>query len=242
MDAVAPNWYPDPQRDGMLRWWDGTRWTEHVQPGRAVGKPVLGQEVTPGIGPVTWYGPNEQVTHAYPPITDERYAGSPLAEAFAQHVRGERSGGDVQIPIEHHAAVEAAYQLRQKGGVLGAVAGVGEQLYVSSLPKADPDIAAPGWMVGAGTGSTAPGMQSEAGRSGYRFVGRTLRGAAGALIVWRLLVAAGFGTVVFGIGLVLAIAVPGALPVGVLLMLVGPLAPALTWWSMSEPSPRRGPW
>ena len=73
-------------------------------------------------------------------------------------------------------------------------------------------------------------------------VGRTVRGAAGALVLWKLLVAAGFGTVAFGIGLVLAIAVPGAVPIGLLLMLVGPLAPALTWWSMSEPSRRRGPW
>ena len=97
-------------------------------------------------------------------------------------------------------------------------------------------------MVGPGTGSTAPGMQSEAGRAGYRFVGRTVRGAAGALLLWKLLVAAGVGTVVSGIGLVLAIAVPGAVPIGVLLMLAGPLAPALTWWSMTEPLQRRGPW
>ena len=27
--AVPPGWYPDPQGPG-LRWWDGTRWTEHV--------------------------------------------------------------------------------------------------------------------------------------------------------------------------------------------------------------------
>ena len=24
-----PGWYPDPQGQGQ-RWWDGTRWTEHV--------------------------------------------------------------------------------------------------------------------------------------------------------------------------------------------------------------------
>ena len=242
MDAVAPNWYPDPQRDGMLRWWDGTRWTEHVQPGRMVGKPVVGQEVTGGIGPVTWYGPDDPVTHAFPPITDERYAGSPLAQAVAQHVRGDRSGGDVQIPIEHQAAVEAAYQLRTMGGVVGAIAGVGEQLFVETMvARPDPDIAAPGWMVGPGAGSTAPGMQSEAGRAGYRVVGRSVRGALGAIVLWKLLVACGVGLLLFGIGLVLSIAVPVALPVGLLLMVAGPLAPALTLWSMSAEY-RRGPW
>jgi uncharacterized protein YbjQ (UPF0145 family) len=29
---VAPGWYPDPQTEGQLRYWDGTAWTEHVQP------------------------------------------------------------------------------------------------------------------------------------------------------------------------------------------------------------------
>jgi hypothetical protein len=27
-----PGWYPDPGNDG-LRWWDGSRWTEHRNPG-----------------------------------------------------------------------------------------------------------------------------------------------------------------------------------------------------------------
>jgi uncharacterized protein YbjQ (UPF0145 family) len=29
---VAPGWYPDPQAEGQLRYWDGSAWTEHVQP------------------------------------------------------------------------------------------------------------------------------------------------------------------------------------------------------------------
>jgi uncharacterized protein YbjQ (UPF0145 family) len=31
--GVAPGWYPDPQVEGQVRYWDGTAWTEHVQPG-----------------------------------------------------------------------------------------------------------------------------------------------------------------------------------------------------------------
>jgi hypothetical protein len=27
--AVAANWYPDPTNPGLLRYWDGSQWTEH---------------------------------------------------------------------------------------------------------------------------------------------------------------------------------------------------------------------
>lgn len=27
--TMPANWYPDPQSPGILRYWDGTRWTEH---------------------------------------------------------------------------------------------------------------------------------------------------------------------------------------------------------------------
>jgi hypothetical protein len=37
MTTVAPGWYPDNWAPGMVRWWDGTQWTEHVQPGQTVG-------------------------------------------------------------------------------------------------------------------------------------------------------------------------------------------------------------
>ncbi|MDX1882960.1 DUF2510 domain-containing protein [Mycolicibacterium sp. 120270] len=27
--APAPNWYPDPTNPGLLRYWDGVKWTDH---------------------------------------------------------------------------------------------------------------------------------------------------------------------------------------------------------------------
>ncbi|MBF6347357.1 DUF2510 domain-containing protein [Nocardia cyriacigeorgica] len=29
---VPANWYPDPVEPTILRWWDGTTWTEHTTP------------------------------------------------------------------------------------------------------------------------------------------------------------------------------------------------------------------
>ena len=48
--AVAPaGWYPDPAGTGAQRWWDGTAWTAHVDPGQPAagaetGTPVLRAE------------------------------------------------------------------------------------------------------------------------------------------------------------------------------------------------------
>ena len=39
MTTTPPNWYPDPHNAAFVRWWDGQRWTEHVQPAAAPGAP-----------------------------------------------------------------------------------------------------------------------------------------------------------------------------------------------------------
>lgn len=33
---MHPGWYPDPYSNGYLRWWDGSQWTAHTAPIRAV--------------------------------------------------------------------------------------------------------------------------------------------------------------------------------------------------------------
>ena len=40
-NVPVPGWYPDPEMEGRLRYWDGTRWTEHLAaPQAAVSQPV----------------------------------------------------------------------------------------------------------------------------------------------------------------------------------------------------------
>ncbi|MEZ0447581.1 DUF2510 domain-containing protein [Cellulomonas sp. ICMP 17802] len=254
METPPPNWYPDPRADGRLRWWDGARWTEHVQPALVAGKPVLGQEVTEGGLHATFYGPGEPITHAYPPVTDARYADSPLAHALAAEVRAGRSGGDVQIPAEHAAAVEAVHQLRARGGVLGALAGVGEQLLAESIagsvpaPRPSPvwTPSAPGPQDAVPQPASTPtawmaGATTPAAPAGYRAAGTAVRGALGVLALWRLLTFFGAGALFLVVGLVLAVAGPGpAGSLGWALAGMGALTVGAGVWSLVASRRGRG--
>lgn len=39
--TTQPGWYPDPQNPAVMRYWDGTQWTQHTQAGQPV--PFQGQ-------------------------------------------------------------------------------------------------------------------------------------------------------------------------------------------------------
>jgi hypothetical protein len=63
--TAAAAWYPDPSDDGQFRWWDGSQWTEHVQP-----------------RPTTAATPQPAVTNPYPqqdaqpaPVATQQSAG-----------------------------------------------------------------------------------------------------------------------------------------------------------------------
>jgi hypothetical protein len=68
--SAPAGWYSDPAGSGQLRWWDGTRWTEHVHPvpdaaAAAPGLAPATSETSPtnetdttaprGAGAYTWY-------------------------------------------------------------------------------------------------------------------------------------------------------------------------------------------
>jgi hypothetical protein len=49
-----PGWYQDPQGPG-LRWWDGTRWSEHRQPAVALPPPPMPAQPVPVLPQQKWW-------------------------------------------------------------------------------------------------------------------------------------------------------------------------------------------
>ena len=49
--STPPNWYPDPQVPGLLRYWDGTRWTAHTSP--ATGAPTPAPKPVEAVHPTS---------------------------------------------------------------------------------------------------------------------------------------------------------------------------------------------
>lgn len=66
METTVPaGWYADPQVTGTLRYWDGTRWTEHTAPmPPPTAPPVQGQAVQGQ--PAPWRSPPGQFPAQHP--------------------------------------------------------------------------------------------------------------------------------------------------------------------------------
>jgi hypothetical protein len=87
-----PGWYPDPAGSTQLRWWDGTGWTQHLQPsaaeaGQAAG---FGQEQGHGRGQGTAQGHDQAQTQR----AQNQYAPNPYAQSTP-----------VQPPLGAHPAI-----------------------------------------------------------------------------------------------------------------------------------------
>ena len=46
-DLAPFGWYPDPANSGMLRWWNGRQWTDHLEYPRVEVQPAAGYSTSP---------------------------------------------------------------------------------------------------------------------------------------------------------------------------------------------------
>ncbi|HCB04618.1 MAG TPA: hypothetical protein DEQ43_10290 [Nocardioides bacterium] len=83
-----PGWHPDPVplqpgQPAQLRYWDGSRWTEHVAPAQAPSAPPATTESTPYTAAPAYTGtygaPSAGTPHAGTPYAGTPYAGTPYA-------------------------------------------------------------------------------------------------------------------------------------------------------------------
>jgi hypothetical protein len=51
--ATAPfGWYPDPANSGMLRWWNGRQWTDHLEYPRPEVQPAVSYTSSNTLAPM----------------------------------------------------------------------------------------------------------------------------------------------------------------------------------------------
>jgi hypothetical protein len=53
-DLAPFGWYPDPAGSGMLRWWNGSAWTDHLEYPRPEVQPAAGYSASSTLVSHRW--------------------------------------------------------------------------------------------------------------------------------------------------------------------------------------------
>ncbi len=72
MSTATAGWYTDPDQPALIRWWDGTAWSEHTQPnpaGEPVPAPVSAASAVPAAVPAA-SAPMSSAPYVPPPFAD----------------------------------------------------------------------------------------------------------------------------------------------------------------------------
>lgn len=140
---VSAGWYPDPHgAPQLLRYWDGTRWTEHTNP--ADGQ----QPQAPGQAPVPQQqaAPQYQQAAAQPQAAPQQFAPQQMAQPQQGGVPGGASLFNQQVLVVNQKAklIEVTNEYSvfdQNGNTIGSVIQVGQSAlrkvlrFVSSIDQ-----------------------------------------------------------------------------------------------------------
>lgn len=121
--AQAPaGWYP--QEDGRRRYWDGSAWTEHVQPGPATspaGHGSVPQKLRSLVSTTTEHDPDAVWQATGKPITGLGAGRYKLTRYYLFVERGVLGTDSQQVPIVNVVDVDVRQTLVQKSRNVGSV-------------------------------------------------------------------------------------------------------------------------
>ena len=101
--APAAAWYPDPQTPGLVRWWDGTNWTQHVS---VPANPMQSEQIAIAASAQQTEAQQSEAQQSEVPQIAE--ADAALAAADAEHAAADPGG--------QHAEQQAGYIGRHAAG------------------------------------------------------------------------------------------------------------------------------
>ncbi|WP_051016042.1 DUF2510 domain-containing protein [Cellulomonas massiliensis] len=136
--APAPGWYPDPQGAPQARWWDGTRWTEHVGAAPAYPGAAAPARTLVAVPPELADGSNVPAVAALSwglvaLVLNPLLLASVVAVVRAR--QGARRADDLEaflLPPRGRGMVRAAYALAALGAVVSVVVSYAAWVFVLS--------------------------------------------------------------------------------------------------------------
>lgn len=140
---VSAGWYPDPHgAPQLLRYWDGSQWTEHTNPAAWTAAPGAG----PGAGAPAAGRPQHQQAAAQPQAAPQQFAPQQVAQPQQGGVPGGASLFNQQVLVVNQKAklIEVTNEYSvfdQHGNTIGSVIQVGQSVlrkvlrFVSSIDQ-----------------------------------------------------------------------------------------------------------